>query len=69
MRSGWNGCWIWTKPMRGAHRKFSAMLCADSKPRMKALTLSQIEARIEDPTIALKQLIKEHKCALNPHVT
>ena len=25
-----------------------------SKPRMKALTLSQIEARVEDPTIALE---------------
>lgn len=37
------------------------VLCAESKPRVKALTLSQIEARVEDPTIALKQLIKEHK--------
>ena len=34
---------------------------ADVKPRMKALTLSQIEARVEDPTIALKKLVKEHK--------
>ena len=37
------------------------VLGADSKPRMKALTLSQIEARVEDPTVALKQLIKDHK--------
>ena len=54
-------------PMQFPHKNHNPlMLCADGKPRMKALTLSQIEARIEDPAIALKQLIKEHKCALNP---
>lgn len=36
-------------------------LCAGSKPKVQALTLSQIEARVEDPTVALKQLLKDHK--------
>lgn len=35
--------------------------CAGSKPKVQALTLSQIEARMEDPTVVLKQLLKEHK--------
>ena len=34
---------------------------AGSKPKVQALTLSQIEARVEDPTVTLKQLLKEHK--------
>lgn len=32
-----------------------------SRPKLQALTVSQIEARVEDPTIALKKLLKENK--------
>ena len=31
------------------------------RPRLQALTVSQIEARVEDPTITLKKLLKENK--------
>ena len=40
----------------GSHHAY-----AGSKPKVQALTLSQIEARMEDPTVSLKQLLKEHK--------
>ena len=34
---------------------------AGSKPKVQAMTLSQIEARMEDPTVTLKKLLKEHR--------
>jgi len=57
----WKGCLSRSLQSVRLRNDVSFVLCADSKPKVKALTLSQIEARIEDPTIALKQLLKEHK--------
>ena len=57
----WNGCSSRPLQLICLINDISFVLATDSKPKVKALTLSQIEARVEDPTIALKQLLKEHK--------
>ncbi|BDA40748.1 probable enhancer of mRNA-decapping protein 4 [Coccomyxa sp. Obi] len=38
-----------------------AAAAGGARPRLQALTVSQIEARVEDPTIALKKLLQENK--------
>ncbi len=46
--------------------RFPPALCGRAgggRAPAKTLTLAQLEARAEDPTVALKQLLKDKKCA------
>jgi hypothetical protein len=32
-----------------------------ARPKVNALTVAELEARVEDPTVALKKLVREQK--------
>ena len=34
---------------------------ASGRPKMHALTVAELEARVEDPAVTLKKLLKEQK--------
>lgn len=47
--------------VRNFHQSDAICIAGGSRLRLQALTVSQIEARVEDPTVALKKLLEEQK--------